>query len=83
MKYNDKTIPRVEIGYWQPGEADAPPDLNKYSKQSIVFFVKDNGIGVGLTIVQMLIERQQGEIWLISKPGEGSTFYFTLGGKPK
>jgi two-component system, chemotaxis family, sensor kinase Cph1 len=40
----------------------------------------DGGTGVGLTIVNLLIERHHGALWLESKPGVGSTFYFTLGG---
>jgi light-regulated signal transduction histidine kinase (bacteriophytochrome) len=110
MKYNDKALRLVEIGYWQPGEPDAPLEQQAKPLRTMVFYVRDNGIGIdprhhrtifkifkrlhgrdafgggtgaGLTIVQMLVERQGGEIWLASALDEGTTFYFTLGRKPR
>jgi len=34
--------------------------------------------GVGLTVIQKIIEMYGGKIWVESKRGEGSTFFFTL-----
>jgi PAS domain S-box-containing protein len=42
------------------------------------YTTKEEGMGMGLSISRSLIEEHGGTLYFNSKPGKGSTFYFTL-----
>ncbi|AGC75151.1 PAS domain-containing sensor histidine kinase [Nonlabens dokdonensis] len=39
---------------------------------------RENSTGIGLSIVKKIVDLYNGKIWLDSKVGEGTTFYFTI-----
>lgn len=79
---NDLTI---EVGDTGIGIAEEHHDLifREFAQVDSSPSRAHHGTGLGLTIARTLVELHRGRIWLESKPGEGSRFFFAIPLKQK
>jgi PAS domain S-box-containing protein len=90
LKYCGSNVPEVWIDaapadkFWQFSVRDNGIGIEpQYAKQIFGVFkrlhgAEYEGTGIALAVCQRIVERTGGRIWLESRLGEGSTFYFTL-----
>ncbi|MGO9388243.1 MAG: MEDS domain-containing protein [Methanobacterium sp.] len=91
MKYRSDEPPQIfiytqkEDDYWIFSVADNGIGIDpQYNEQIFRIFRRLHthdeyeGTGIGLAIADRIIRRHDGRIWVKSKLGEGSTFYFTI-----
>jgi light-regulated signal transduction histidine kinase (bacteriophytochrome) len=74
-----------ENGFWKFSVSDNGPGIDQQHFERIfklfqTLQAKDQleTTGVGLTIAKKIVETYGGKIWLTSKTGQGTTFFFTL-----
>jgi len=95
IKFNDKTDGKVEIGFtdektnWQFYVTDNGCGIDeKYHDkifkifQTLTSSYDSETTGIGLPIARKIVEFYDGNIWLKSVVGQGSTFYFTINKQP-
>jgi two-component system sensor kinase FixL len=91
VKYNDKPQGQIRIGCVEDGDrwkfsvADNGQGIEEKCCERIfqIFYTvgaKDEyeSTGIGLTLVKKIVENYGGTVWVNSKLGEGSTFFFTF-----
>ena len=91
LEYSGDESPRVRVeaersgAEWVVSVSDdgigiAPEDQERIFEvfQRLHTVEEHAGTGVGLALCQRIVERHDGDIWVDSEPGEGSTFRFTL-----
>lgn len=92
VSYNDKKEGKVHVGvadkgsFWEfyvqdNGKGIPDPYFKKIFKVFEKLETNETSTGIGLSIVKKIVEMYQGDIWLESEEGIGTTFYFTLAKK--
>ena len=71
--------PMVRFWTRDNGPGLSPEDQTKlFTPFTRIHVTRAKGHGLGLSIVQRIVEKFGGEVGVVSQPGQGSTFYFTL-----
>jgi PAS domain S-box-containing protein len=91
LKYHSNEPPHIKItaekdgAYWRFSIEDNGIGFDPEFKDKVFVIFKRlhnkheyPGTGIGLSICKKIVEQYEGQIWVDSLPGKGSTFHFTL-----
>lgn len=71
-------VPSGTFAVIDEGIGIAPQDQEKIFAKFSQVGERRGGTGLGLTFCRLVVEAHGGRIWVVSTPGKGSTFFFTL-----
>ncbi|NOR65485.1 MAG: PAS domain S-box protein, partial [Candidatus Scalindua sp.] len=74
---NEIVVSVIDTGKGIP-EGDHEKIFEKFKQSGSVIKGKQKGTGLGLPICKEIAKHHGGRIWVVSEPGKGSTFSFTL-----
>ena len=90
LKFNRAEKPRVEVSYGEDGEnrifevkdngigIEAEYLSRIFTLSERLHPQEYEGTGLGLNICKKILDKFGGNIWVESRPGEGTTFYFSI-----
>ena len=91
VKYMDKPQGEIKVGcveedgFWKFSVADNGPGIEERHFERIFKIFQTlspqdefESTGIGLTVIKKIVELYGGKVWVQSKVGQGSTFFFTL-----
>jgi len=90
MYMGDQKSPAIEVGYDSSEEChtfyvkDNGVGINPKNTEKIfkvferLYDTDTKGTGIGLALTKRILSNNKGNIWVKSKKGQGSTFYFTI-----